>query len=108
MSVYQVGRLVFDLNRQPPMVEEFQKNPEPFLERYRLSEEEQKAVRDKDILFLYELGVNPYLVMGMARLLKIENKDYAAAIASAKPHPALKTVSFPGPAVKGDYLIREE
>lgn len=108
MSVYQVGKLVFDLNRQPALVEQFQKEPEPFLERYRLSDEEKKAIRDKDLRFLYELGLNPYLVMGMARLLKIENRDYIAAIAGAKPHPDLKTVSFPGPALKGDYLIRED
>jgi hypothetical protein len=46
--------------------------------------------------------------MGMGRLLKIDNRDYIAAIAGAQPHRDLKTVSFPGPATEGDYLIREE
>lgn len=108
MSAYQVGKLVFDLNRQPALVEQFQKDPEPFLERYRLSEDAKKAIRERNLRFFYDLGVNPYLVMGMGRLLKIDNRDYIAAIAGAQPHRNLKTVSFPGPATGGDYLIREE
>lgn len=106
MSAYQVGKLVFELNRQPQLVEQFQKEPEPFMERYRLSEEEKKAIRNRDIRFFYDLGVNPYLAMGMARLLKLDQEDYRSAIADAKPHPELQTVSFPGPPKSDDYIIK--
>lgn len=106
MGSYQVGKLVFELNRQPQLVEQFQTDPEPFMERYRFAEQEKKAVREKDIRFFYELGVNPYLAMGMARLLNIQQRDYLKAIADAKPHPELKTVSFPGPPRSGEYIVK--
>lgn len=108
MSVYQVGKLVFDLNRLPRLVEDFQRDPEPFLDRYRLSEDEKKAIHNKDVRYFYELGVNPYSVMGLARLLKMQQTEYLAAIANAAPHPALTSVFFPGPPKKGEYLLRAE
>ena len=108
MSAYQVGKLVFDLNRQPQLVKDFQREPELFFERYRLTDEEKRAIRNKDVRFLYELGVNPYSVMGMARILDMPQKDYLNAISGAKPNPALKTVSFPGPPNEGEYIVKIE
>lgn len=97
MGVYEVGKLLFEVSRNPRLVEQFQADPEPFLDQYHLSEAEKAAIRNKDVRFLYDLGVNPYQMTGAVRLLGVERSQYFAAIADAKPHRELSTVWFPGP-----------
>lgn len=98
MGAYQVGRMVWEISREPALAEQFRRDSEALMERFRLTEEEKQAIRNKDIRFLYELGVNPYQIIGpVPRLFGMSQAEMIAAIADAPPHPECPTTDFPGP-----------
>ncbi|MGH7775358.1 MAG: hypothetical protein ACREQA_24295 [Candidatus Binatia bacterium] len=97
MGAYEVGRLIFDLRKESGLAKEFGGNPEVVMERYRLTEEEKKAFRNKDIKFIYQLGVNPYLIIGAGGPLGLERAELLLALADAGPHPTERTTTYPGP-----------
>lgn len=103
MGSYEVGKLFYEVGRNPQMMGQFKENPEALMERFHLTEEDKKAVRDKDVKYLYKAGVNPYLLIGSARLMGLDMGQFFGEIAGVGPHPDLKTVSFPGP----DPKVRE-
>jgi len=108
MSVYLVGKLCYDASRDPAVVEAFKADPDGMMERYGLTEEEKERMRSHDIIYFYELGLNPYLVGRIGQFMGMGRPAYWQALAGAKPHPMFTTVSFPGPAKNGKYIIRNE
>ncbi|HWP30081.1 MAG TPA: hypothetical protein VNM50_11150 [Chloroflexota bacterium] len=62
MSVYRVNKLLFDLQAQPALWDEFRTNFEALAARYGLTPEEARAVREVDATALSRLGVQPYLL----------------------------------------------
>jgi hypothetical protein len=62
MSAYRVNKLLFDLQMQPELWEEFTKNPQKVADQYRLSPEEAAAVINVDATAMSRLGVQPYLL----------------------------------------------
>ena len=62
MSVYRVNKLLFDLQMQPSVQEEFKSNFDALADRYRLTPEEARAVREVDATVLSRMGVQPYLL----------------------------------------------
>jgi hypothetical protein len=66
MSLYMLQKLLYELNRQPPLQEAFTSDREAVLARYRLTEEEAEAIRKDDIGKLYILGVNGQILMHFA------------------------------------------
>jgi hypothetical protein len=107
MSLYWTGKLGFDLRRSPELSDGFRADPESVLDRYHFTNEEKDAVRNKDIKFFYEQGVNPFLIGRLAQFLGLDQSQVRAAIADAKPHPASPTVVFPGPPREGKLLVRD-
>jgi len=116
MSHYWVGKLCFDATRNPALVEEYKKDPEALLNRYRFTEEEKQRLRDCDAPYFYQLGINPYLVGRIGSFMEFNMGDMGSgrmafykALQPAGAHPLLPFVSFPGPApLAGKYLIRDE
>lgn len=78
MSLYQVQKLIYMLNRDPKARERYASERDSMLEEYDLSEEETRALTQPDIGLLYVLGVNGQLLMHFAALHKIEWTDYLA------------------------------
>jgi hypothetical protein len=76
MSLYQVQKLLYTLNRDPAMQNRYRKDPESVLQDYELTAEESKALREGDIGLLYVLGVNGQILMHYAAFLGIEWFDY--------------------------------
>src|SRR3979411_2091465 len=68
MSLYNVQKLLFQLNRDPAVRGRFDKEFETLLADYELTEEEQRALRDPDIGLLYVMGVNGQILMHYAAL----------------------------------------
>ncbi len=56
MSLYQLQKLFFTLNREPSAQARFRDDPASLLDGYELTEEERGAVERGDIGLLYVLG----------------------------------------------------
>lgn len=76
MSLYQVQKLIYELNRDPRARERFAAGRDAVLAEYALTDEEKGALTKPDIGLLYVLGVNGQLLMHFAALHKIEWPDY--------------------------------
>ena len=76
MSLYQVQKLIYQLNRDPRTRERYASEPQLVLAEYELSDEEKRALSEPDIGLLYVLGVNGQLLMHYAALHKIEWNAY--------------------------------
>ena len=76
MSLYQLSKLMFDLNRDPDLADRFKREAEAVVAHYDLSDEEKHAVLLPDIGLIYVLGVNGQLLMHYAALRGIEWSDY--------------------------------
>lgn len=58
MSLYQVQKLIYQLNRDPRTRDRWACERNAVLIEYELSREEQRALTEPDIGLLYVLGVN--------------------------------------------------
>ncbi|MBX9604891.1 MAG: aromatic ring-opening dioxygenase subunit LigA [Gammaproteobacteria bacterium] len=76
MSLYQLQKSLFTLNREPVAQAQFKADREAFLDQYELTDEEAQALRDGDIGLLYVLGVNGQILMHFAAFLGIAWFDY--------------------------------
>jgi hypothetical protein len=76
MSLYQVQKLIWQLNRDPRTRARYAGERDAVLAEYELSDEERRAVVEPDIGLLYVLGVNGQLLMHFAALHRIEWPDY--------------------------------
>lgn len=76
MSLYQVQKLIYELNRDPRTRERFATGRDVVLAEYELTDEEKGALIKPDIGLLYVLGVNGQLLMHFAALHRIEWPDY--------------------------------
>lgn len=64
MSIGGLEHLLYDLGSSGRTRQAFGSEPEAFLSRYRLDEEERKMVLEEDVAALFERGLNPMLLMG--------------------------------------------
>ena len=76
MSLYQLQKSLFVLNRDPLAQEKYRSNLDQYLSEYDLTDEEKTALRDGDIGLLYVLGVTGQILMHYAAFLGIEWFDY--------------------------------
>jgi hypothetical protein len=81
MSLYQLQKLIFEVNRNPERREEYRKDSAAFAERYDLTAEEKDAVVRLDIRALYQRGVHSLLLRPFTLLHRVSNEDYAKALA---------------------------
>ena len=54
MSLYEVQKLLFHVNRDSKMFDRFLRERETLIAEYRLTEEEQRALLETDFRCLYE------------------------------------------------------
>ena len=80
MSLYQMQKFLFDINRDAELQENFRANAPSVLDRYSLSGEERRALETGDIGLIYVLGANGQLLMHFAALLGMPWADYIAAM----------------------------
>jgi aromatic-ring opening dioxygenase LigAB LigA subunit len=76
MSLYQVQKFLYQLNREQNLKAVFRDSPEQALSDYDLNSEEFQALKNGDIGLLYVLGVNGQILMHFAAYLGIEWFDY--------------------------------
>ena len=78
-----VQKLLYELNRDPRVQQEFTADREAVLARYRLSDEELEAVRSDDVGKLYILGVNGQILMHFAAWRGLAWDQYIQAMKDA-------------------------
>ena len=76
MSLYQLQKLLYNLNRDERIKAQYAQDLDTLLADYDLSGEESCAVKDGDVGLLYVLGVNGQILMHYAAHLGIEWFDY--------------------------------
>ena len=76
MSLYQVQKFLYNLNRDDRVKAAFSEDKNDLLADYDLTDEERDALINGDIGLLYVLGVNGQILMHFAAFLGIEWFDY--------------------------------
>ena len=76
MSLYQLQKFLYELNRDTSTQEKYRCDLDVLLGEFDLSDEEARALQEGDIGLLYVLGVNGQILMHFAALLEIEWFDY--------------------------------
>lgn len=76
MSLYQLSKLLYVLNRDEKAKARFKSDAKSFTEEFALTDEERGAIVEHDIGLLYVLGVNGQILMHFAALCGIEWSDY--------------------------------
>ena len=83
MSLYQVQKLLYQLNRDPALQATFFEDKESVLKDYNLSDEERQALIKPDIGLLYILGVNGQILMHYAAMCGYAWPEYIQAMRDA-------------------------
>lgn len=76
MSLYQLSKLLYVLNRDDGAKARFKSEPDGFVDQFDLTGEERAAILNHDIGLLYVLGVNGQILMHFAALCGIAWADY--------------------------------
>jgi Aromatic-ring-opening dioxygenase LigAB, LigA subunit len=97
MSLYQLQKFLFDINRDRDLQRQFREGSQGVLSRYDLSGEERHALEAGDIGLIYVLGANGQLLMHYAAFLGMPWADYLAAMRAG--------VSRHGPVRAGVYAM---
>lgn len=90
-------KVLFDINRDHELQQQFRSDPPGVLNRYALSEEERRALESGDIGLIYVLGANGQLLMHFAAFLGMPWPDYIAAMRAG--------ISRHGPVRAGVYAM---
>ncbi len=82
MSLYQMQKFLFEINRDTALQRQFHQDLPGLLDRYELTAVEREALATRDVGLLYVLGANGQLLMHYAALLGMPWADYIAAMRS--------------------------
>jgi hypothetical protein len=80
MSLYQLQKLIYHVNRDPAARERYRADPAAYMKSYDLTAEEAEAALQVDVRKLYALGVHSLLLRPFTLLHKVSNQDYAQAL----------------------------
>jgi hypothetical protein len=80
MSLYQLSKLLYVLNRDDAAKTRFRSDPEALADDFALAPDERQAFLDHDIGLLYVLGVNGQILMHFAALCGVAWADYLQAM----------------------------
>jgi hypothetical protein len=80
MSLYQVQKLIYHVNRDAERRERYRENANAFVKSYDLTAQESAAVLNVDVRALYTMGVHSLLLRPFTLLNKVSNEDYAKAL----------------------------
>jgi hypothetical protein len=80
MSLYQLQKLIYHVNRDAAQRERYRRDPAAFVKDYDLAEQEANAALNVDVRALYTMGVHSLLLRPFTLLNKVSNEDYAKAL----------------------------
>jgi hypothetical protein len=85
VSLYQVQKLLFRVNRDEQVRRRFMAEREALVAEYGLSQEERRAVLEADFHALYRMGVHSLLLAPLAATLGLSFLDYLAVLRATEP-----------------------
>ncbi len=80
MSRYQVDKFLRDANRDPALGRRWREGAAEAFEGYTLSVEERKALKAWQVRRLYDMGVNPLLLLLSSMAMGQSIRGYIATI----------------------------
>ena len=80
MSLYQLQKFLYDLNRDPGMQQRYRADLAALLGGYELTGPERAALTQGDVGLIYVLGANGQLLMHYAAFLGLSWPQYIAAL----------------------------
>ena len=80
MSLYQLQKFLYDINRDPSAQGKYRADLATLLDHYELTAEERSAVAAGDIGLIYVLGANGQLLMHYAAFLGMTWPAYIQAM----------------------------
>ena len=80
MSLYQVNKLLRDMNCSLELAQRCQSDPEAVLGQYELTAEEQEAIKGWQVRKLYDMGANPFLLLVSSMAAGKDMRAYVAAM----------------------------
>lgn len=84
MSLYQVQKLLFHVNRDQQLQARFVSDRESLVASYDLTADERRAVLAADFHALYRMGVHSLLLGPLAATLGMSFPDYLAILRGTK------------------------
>lgn len=76
------NQMVFEVRRDNEVWPHFPERMEELMDQYGLSEDEKQAFRDVDVMKLGELGVHPYFLPQITRLVHGSAKNHSKSPAA--------------------------
>jgi hypothetical protein len=80
MSQYQVSRLLRDIARDPDVARRCHTDLGSVLSSYDLDEGEKAAVKSWSVRALYDMGINPLLLLTSSMAMGTDIRAYTAAL----------------------------
>jgi hypothetical protein len=80
MSLYQVNKLLRDINCSMELAHRCQSDPEAVLQQYDLTDEEREAIKGWRVRKLYDMGANPLLLLVYSMAIGKDIRTYVAAM----------------------------
>jgi len=80
MSLYQVNKLLRDINRSAELAQRCRTESEAVLQHYDLTAEEREAIEGWQVRKLYDMGANPLLLLVCSMATGKDMRAYVAAI----------------------------
>lgn len=80
MSLYQVNKLLRDVNCSMELARRCQSDPEAVLQQYDLTTEEREAIKGWRVRRLYDMGANPLLLLVYSMAVGKDIRTYVAAM----------------------------
>jgi Aromatic-ring-opening dioxygenase LigAB, LigA subunit len=97
VSLYQVQKFLYLLNRDPRLQAAYHADPTAAMADFELTDEERRALTDADIGLLFHFGVNGQILMQFAALHGIEWSNYLQLMRDG--------IAAHGPVREGIYAI---
>ena len=85
VSLYQVQKLLFHVNRDRQVRGRFLDERERLVTEYGLTEDERRAVLAADFHTLYQMGVHSLLLGPLAATLGLSFPEYLATLRGTEP-----------------------
>jgi aromatic-ring opening dioxygenase LigAB LigA subunit len=80
MSLYQVNKLLRDVNCSADLAQRCQTEPDVVLHQYDLTSEEQEALKGWQVRKLYDMGANPLLLLVYSMATGKDMRTYVGAM----------------------------
>lgn len=77
MKGYALNKMCYSFNSASAR-DEFVADPEAYMEKFKLNEEQRQAVRARDVLKMIEAGGNIYYLAKLAGIYKLDMQDIGA------------------------------